>query len=1001
MWPSAGDLIAVLVQDVYDWDTLVLAADSQSELPHALILCQGGLPCALAVEGGGNRSIVLRGQGSIVCLGSNLCTAVQLANILAVQCEGDSRPVVEADGTVLNLSNTTFSACASSEDGGAIRAYGDAQVAISDCLFIGCRSAGSGGAVSAVGATLTVWGSAFANCSAEGAGGAIYGAEMLQYPSGLFPVLMLIGSSRFDSCRSGATGGAVSLSSGKMTMVSSNITGCISDDAGGAVSAVGDSDISVSYSAFMNNAANGAGGGVFSIVDSVSLLAGIVCEANTAAYGGGGVLLWNGDYPPAFVCGAGAFDSRNPATADSPDGPVCVFCPSGTFQSGFGMTSASDCSACEAGSYASEEGGSVCVACPPGSFSTSSSATALSSCSACEAGKYQPTGGHTSSKLCDVGTYTSQISAYECSLCAAGMYLPATGASSAVMCSQCMAGTFSVAGSSACTACLPGSYMTRIGSVSNLDCLPCAAGTYSSNFSSTGCGQCIAGTFSLSGSSTCETCDVGTYSNLNTAAECKSCEFGTFASAYGSTSCTVCAAGLHSSFKIQTTFLSCSSIGSVELCPQDVRSVCSADCAHGVIGRYVQSGTYNANEGVTWVIGADTASSVTLRFTHFKTEPIYDTLTLYNCSNTSCTDATLITTLSGLSLPLDQVSTSGVMQIVWSSDTCCPKRTSCYCDDPTYVFMLSGWQAVYEVAGARDCSSSAARREVRTSSSTMIGERAPNQLPYVDMQRAPNQLSSVDMPSSPQRSNSLSQGINEIRPITLSYMTNGGGSLLVAPIMPISGFVHGTRSLQQSFDAANSFHSVSVLRSITNGLSLQHSYKMCGTKNTAIYGRCLASSYKALYVQGIPTNSLPAHPGLPFSLIVAKKDFYGQTIATDSSSLLQTLSALDSRLMPDHAVSLSGTIITNLQEGEGAFSVSIKPTFTTVDAERGVAIFKTRPAIYFKGLDAEEKTLSTMESELFSVAMPSGSAICPPGFILLLDQQQPGSPGRGGVCSQC
>ena len=110
-----------------------------SELPHALILCQGGLPCALAVEGGGNRSIVLRGQGSIVCLGSNLCTAVQLANILAVQCEGDSRPVVEADGTVLNLSNTTFSACASSEDGGAIRAYGDARVAISDCLFIGCR----------------------------------------------------------------------------------------------------------------------------------------------------------------------------------------------------------------------------------------------------------------------------------------------------------------------------------------------------------------------------------------------------------------------------------------------------------------------------------------------------------------------------------------------------------------------------------------------------------------------------------------------------------------------------------------------------------------------------------------------------------------------------------------------------------------------------------------------------------------------------------------------
>jgi hypothetical protein len=51
------------------------------------------------------------------------------------------------------------------------------------------------------------------------------------------------------------------------------------------------------------------------------------------------------------------------------------------------------------------------------------------------------------------------------------------------------------------------------------------------------------------------------------------------------------------------------------------------------------------------------------------------------------------------------------------------------------------------------------------------------------------------------------------------------------------------------------------------------------------------SGCRWLSVVGHPTADSPAWPGVEFVLVVEKKDAYGQTIVSDSSSLLQVTGA--------------------------------------------------------------------------------------------------------------
>ena len=156
---------------------------------------------------------------------------------------------------------------------------------------------------------------------------------------------------------------------------------------------------------------------------------------------------------------------------------------------------------------------------------------------------------------------------------------------------------------------------------------------------------------------------------------------------------------------------------------------------------------------------------------------------------------------------------------------------------------------------------------------------------------------------------------------------------------------------------------------------------MCKTGNSAGYGRCLASSYTWLQVL---VSSEKVFPGLPFTVVVVKRDAYNQTISTDVASVLQSVTAIDNHYSPDKYVELSGGYITTFEAGQAVFSMFLKPSYIKVDSVTGLTVLKTRPSIYFKGIDAETGQL--MQSGILQISVETGDLVCPLGYILVLNQ---------------
>ena len=98
-------------------------------------------------------------------------------------------------------------------------------------------------------------------------------------------------------------------------------------------------------------------------------------------------------------------------------------------------------------------------------------------------------------------------------------------------------------------------------------------------------------------------------------------------------------------------------------------SPCYLLCETGSVGRHVQSPSkYNNNEAMAWVIGVQTAKRVTLHFTNFDTEGSYDFVTVFSCTDLSCSNAVQLGRFSGAYMPADVTSSTGFMRIVWTSD---------------------------------------------------------------------------------------------------------------------------------------------------------------------------------------------------------------------------------------------------------------------------------------------------------------------------------------------
>jgi hypothetical protein len=172
---------------------------------------------------------------------------------------------------------------------------------------------------------------------------------------------------------------------------------------------------------------------------------------------------------------------------------------------------------------------------------------------------------------------------------------------------------------------------------------------------------------------------------------------------------------------------------------------------------------------------------------------------------------------------------------------------------------------------------------------------------------------------------------------------------------------------------------------------------MCGPQNSALYGLCIASSAKYLFLFFTPSPVDAVQPALPFILSVQKQDFYGQLISSDSSSYVEVHVVAEEHDI-DPGVSISGTALLKLHAGVGNISIGIKPVFT-VASPQGIVALSSKINLIVRGQDAE--TLSPLSSNSVPISIAEGIDICPPGFIVVLEPQISPGAGRRGACTYC
>ena len=172
----------------------------------------------------------------------------------------------------------------------------------------------------------------------------------------------------------------------------------------------------------------------------------------------------------------------------------------------------------------------------------------------------------------------------------------------------------------------------------------------------------------------------------------------------------------------------------------------------------------------------------------------------------------------------------------------------------------------------------------------------------------------------------------------------------------------------------------------------------CIRNNSALYGSCVATDCKRIQLIQI---SEVMYPGIDFSVVVTKMDAYNHTIYSDSSSMLEVYSVVNmvngnSQPSSSPFNFISGNTVVKLQRGKAVFSINIQPTFSNISFEKSLTSLESTPLLYFKGIDSQ--TMRVMHSEVFSLPLSSGKAVCPPGYVLSQNEDE----ANGfAVCTFC
>ncbi len=244
--------------------------------------------------------------------------------------------------------------------------------------------------------------------------------------------------------------------------------------------------------------------------------------------------LWGIEYTPIHC----------PVGEVSLDGIVCTECEVGYYADNTGMYA---CLPCPDGTFAANTGQDLCTPCPAGTYGNGTNHTSeAAGCIPCPIGHENPFTGRTDladCTECQPGSYAENNGTDTCSTCPAGSYSTVTGAINDTDCQQCGPGTFSSAGDGSCTQCPAGTASDGNGVEVCPDCL---AGQWSALGAET-CEDCPKGQYTAApGTPSCTNCPTGEYQDDTGKDACIQCPEGTYNSQTGRTAlsdCVLCGAG--------------------------------------------------------------------------------------------------------------------------------------------------------------------------------------------------------------------------------------------------------------------------------------------------------------------------------------------------------------------------------------------------------------------------------------------------------------------------
>eukprot|EP00698_Gefionella_okellyi_P020610 TRINITY_DN648_c0_g1_i2.p1 TRINITY_DN648_c0_g1~~TRINITY_DN648_c0_g1_i2.p1 ORF type:complete len:4078 (-),score=690.51 TRINITY_DN648_c0_g1_i2:80-12022(-) len=197
------------------------------------------------------------------------------------------------------------------------------------------------------------------------------------------------------------------------------------------------------------------------------------------------------------------------------------------------------CIDCPAGHYCPVNNGLMADPCIGGTYSAATRATSITTCTNCLAGTFSAAGSPNCTQ-CSGGSW-SGAAAGSCTLCVAGTWNNSPGATAVTSCLTCGNGTWSAAGFTSCTVCVAGTASNATGATSISTCVTCASGSYTASNGAASCSLCTQGNYCQNGAVIA--CNSGTFANVTGLSSCYPCPPGTYTPSNGASACTPCLEG--------------------------------------------------------------------------------------------------------------------------------------------------------------------------------------------------------------------------------------------------------------------------------------------------------------------------------------------------------------------------------------------------------------------------------------------------------------------------